>query len=131
MAYPDVIKLLREYLLGPNVGLQVPIASRVPNPRPPTWLQLRRIGGPQLLPVRDQPRIDAFAWAPTEPEAWALAEQVRRNIHALAGTTLLGPVVYRVQEFLGPRQLDDPETSTPRYLATYTLDVRADDAIAH
>jgi len=38
--------------------------------------------------------------------------------------------VYRVQEMLGPTSTDDPLTGTPRVWATYTIDVRADDAIA-
>lgn len=129
MAYPDIVALLRAYLL-PIVGGGIPIASRVPSPRPDRWLQIRRIGGTQQRPVRDQPRVDVLAWALTDPEAWALAEQVRRAVHALQGTTLLGPVVYRVDEFLGPRQFDDTEAGRPRVMATYSISVRADDAIA-
>lgn len=130
MAYPDVVALLRTYLISAPVSIGVPISSRVPDPRPTRWLQLRRIGGPQRRPVRDNPRIDLFAWAVTDPDAWALAELARRHIHALAGTATLGPVVYRVEESLGPRQFDDPVTGSARVLATYSLDIRADDAIA-
>ena len=128
MAYPDAVSLLRTYLL-PLVS-PVPIASRVPNPRPVRWVQIRRVGGSQLRPVRDQPRIDVLTWDDDEPGAWSLAEAVRRHVHALAGTTLLGPAVYRVDETLGPRQFDDPETGLPRVMATYSITVRADDAIA-
>jgi len=70
-------------------------------------------------------------WAPTDPEAWTLAELVRRGVHALAGTTLLGVTCYRVEETLGPTSLDDPLTGTPRVWATFSLSIRADDAIAH
>lgn len=129
MAYPDIVALLRTYL-RPIVGVSVPVASRVPDPRPDKWLQTRRVGGTQQRPVRDTPRVDVLAWALTDPDAWVLAELVRRSIHALAGTTLLGPVVYRVEEFLGPRQFDDPQTGRPRVMATYSIIVRADDAIA-
>jgi len=129
MAYPDIVALLRTYLL-PLVG-GVPVASRVPDPRTTRWLQIRRVGGTQQRPVRDQPRVDALAWDDDDPGAWALAEVVRRSIHALAGTTLLGPVVYRVEETLGPRQSDDPLTGSPRVIATYSISVRADDAISH
>jgi len=66
----------------------------------------------------------------TDPAAWELADLVRRSIHSLAGTATLGLVVYRVQEMLGPTSTDDPLTGTPRVWATYTIDVRADDAIA-
>jgi hypothetical protein len=129
VAYPDVIALLRTYLLP--VVTPRPVVSRVPDPRPAEWVQIRRIGGPQVRPVRDRPNVDVFAWAQTDPAAWELAELLRRSIHALAGTTLLGPMVYRVDETLGPRSLDDELTGSPRVWATYSLDVRADDAIQH
>lgn len=127
MAYPDIVALLRTYLL-PIVS--VPIASRVPDPRPDVWLQIRRVGGAQQRPVRDQPRVDVLAWDDDDPGAWALAELVRRSVHALAGTTTLGPTVYRVDETLGPRQFDDPLTGAARVMATYSISIRADDAIA-
>lgn len=128
MSYPDVVALLRDYLLPIVTPRQV--AARVPDPRPAEWVQIRRVGGGQLRPVRDRARVDVFAWAATEPAATSLADTLRVAIHALAGTTLLGPTVYRVDEFLGPRMDDDPLTGRPRVWATYTLDVRADDAIA-
>jgi hypothetical protein len=127
MAYPDIVALLRAYLLP--IVTPVAVVSRIPAPRPASLVQLRRVGGTQLRPVRDQPRVDALCWAAGEPAAWTLADLVRRAIGDLAGTTLLGPVVYRVDEFMGPRQDDDPLTGTPRVWATYTLTVRADDAI--
>lgn len=128
MAYPDIVALLRAYLL-PIVAPR-PVASRVPDPRPAEWVQLRRIGGQQERPVRDRAHIDVWAWSTSDPDAWALADLLRRSIHALAGTTLLGPPVYRVEEVMGPRSLDDPQTGAPRMWATYALSVRADDAIA-
>lgn len=129
MAYPDIVALLRTYLLP--IVTPRPVSSRIPDPRPDEWVQIRRIGGTQLRPVRDSPNVDVFAWAPTDPEAWELADLLRRSIHSLAATTLLGPPVYRVGEILGPTQLDDPLTGTPRVWATYAIDVRANDAIAH
>jgi hypothetical protein len=130
MAYPDIISLLRTYLLAAPVSLGVTVASRVPDPRPTQWLQLRRVGGTQQRPVRDQPRIDAIVWDDDEPGAWTLADKVRRAIHDLAGTTKLGPMVYRVDEFLGPTFSDDTVAGAVRVMATYSISVRADDAIA-
>lgn len=127
MAYPDVVALLRSYLL-PLVTPR-PVSSRIPDPRPTEWVQIRRVGGTQARPVRDRPNVDVFAWALTDPEAWDLADLLRRSIHALANSTLLGPTVYVVNETLGPRQLDDELTGSPRVWATYAIDVRATDAI--
>lgn len=128
MAYPDIVALLRTYLL-PLVA-PVAVVSRVPDPRPARLVQIRRVGGTQLRPVRDQPRVDVVCWDATDPAATALADTVRRAVHALAGTTLLGPAVYRVDETLGPTQIDDPLTGAPRVMATYSIAVRANDAIA-
>lgn len=125
--YPDIVALLRAYLL-PIVS--VPVASRVPDPRPIRWVQIRRVGGTQQRPVRDQPRVDVLAWDNDDPGAWALAETARRAVHGLAGTTLLGPMCYRVDENLGPMSIDDPLTGSPRVMATYSVSVRADDAVA-
>lgn len=130
MTYPDAVALLVTYLDGLHA---IPVASRVPDPRPDEWIQVRHVGGSDVRPVRDASRVDVFCWSTTDPAAYTLAETVRREIHALAGTTTLtGSVMcYRVDEFLSPRQFDDPETGVPRRWATYTLTLRANEAIAH
>lgn len=125
--YPDIVALLVTYLDGQTT---VQVASKIPNPRPAELIQVRRVGGTQLRPVRDKPRVDFTVWAATEPRAYEIADLVRNAVHQLAGTTTLGPVVYRVEEVLGPRQLDDPLTGTPRVLQTQSIDIRADAAIA-
>lgn len=127
--YPDVLALLITYL---NATHTEPVVSRVPTTRPATFTQVRRIGGAQVRPVREAVRVDVFNWAPSEDAGWDLAEQTRREIHALAGGVSLGSGVmcYRVDELLGPRQFDDPDSGTPRWWATYTLTTRANDAIA-
>lgn len=126
MTWPDAVGLLVDYL---DAVISAPVASRVPSPRPVEFVQVRRIGGTPAVPVRDQPRFDVFCWAATEPDAMDLALEVRSAIWVLAGNDDLGVVAYRVEEFLGPRQDDDPQTGTPRVWATYSLTLRADAAI--
>lgn len=125
MALPDPLALLRAYLL-PLVA-PVPVVVRVPDPRPEKLVQIRRVGGPAVAPVRDRPRIDVLAWAATDAEAVALQSTARSAIWALRGTGTLGVMVYDVEEFLGPRLDDDPEYAVPRCWATYQLTIRADD----
>lgn len=137
MAFPDAVALLIAYL-DPIVD-PIPVASRVPNPRPPKLVQVRRVGGLAQTPIRDRARLDVFTWAPREDEAMALALTVRSAVWALAGTDTLGPMVYRVAEFMAPRALDDERSGTtaqtatagasPRVWATYELTLRADDVI--
>ncbi|MDH2392314.1 hypothetical protein QCN29_26765 [Streptomyces sp. HNM0663] len=128
MSFPDANALLIAYI----TPLHAPVAvvSRVPDPRPQQLIQVRRVGGSAAPPVRDSARLDIWTWAPTDADAMALALTVRSEVWKLAGTTLLGPVCYRVQEFLAPRLADDPVTNSPRAWATYQLDLRAEDVIS-
>lgn len=129
MAWPDATGLLVDYL-SPLLA-PVRVAARVPQdsaPRVPL-VQVRRVGGVALPPVRDRARLDVWAWHTTDPDAMTLALAVRGHIWALSGTTLLGVVCYQVAEFLGPQHDDDPESGTPRVWATYELDLRANQAI--
>lgn len=126
--YPDALALLRTYLLP--IVTPRPVAARVDDPRAQEWVQLRLVNTSQLKPVRVRPRLDIYAWAATETAAWTLGELVYRSVHALAGTTLLGPMCYEVEEFLGPRQSVDPLTGTPRIWMTLAPVIRANDAIS-
>lgn len=127
MAFPDVVALAIAYL-APVVAPD-PVSSRVPDPRPARFVQVRRVGGTPLPPVRDRARLNVHCWAPTEPDAMALASTVRSAMWALSGTELLGVTTYDVDEGLSPRLDDDDLTGTPRVWATYTLTTRADDVI--
>lgn len=122
MSYPDAVALTVAYLDGLH---SVPVASRVPNPRPGEWVQVRQVGGAELPPVRDVARLDVFYWAATEPAAKTGGMTVRGELHALAGTTVSGVLIYRVEETL-QRQTDDPLTGTPGWWATYAITMRAD-----
>ena len=119
-SYPDAEDLLIDYL-KPIVG--VPVRIRVPRERPAAWLQVRRSGGVDDV-VRDRPRIDVFAWGADDGATHDLLATVRSAIHALHGTTLLGPACYGVEEFLGPTRADDRETGTPRMWMTVQLSLR-------
>ncbi|MGW0933660.1 hypothetical protein [Streptomyces sp. NPDC002666] len=128
MAFPDANALLIGHLTP--LRAPVPVVSRVPDPRPARLVQVRRVGGSAIWPVRDGARLDFWCWAPTDAEAMTLALAVRADVWALAGTVVGGVQCYRVQEFLAPRLDDDPVTNSPRVWATYQLDLRADDVIS-
>lgn len=131
MAWPDIIPALITHLDAQSSLDGVTVANEVPSPIPTKLLQVRRVGGPAAPPVRDKPRIDLIAWADSAAEAMAVALAARTLVHALWGVTLSpsGIVVYRIEEFLGPRQLDDPLTGKRRVLQTQTITHRADEAI--
>lgn len=126
MSFPDINGALITYLAG---VVSPRVVSRVPDPRPAELVQVRRVGGPAEVPVRDAARVDVWCWAPTDATCMGLALEVREAVWALAGTTLLGVPCYRVSEFLGPRLDDDPITNSPRVWMTLSLLVRADSAM--
>ncbi len=133
MTLPDVVGLARTYLAGQLLtagpgATPIPVVTRVPRDRPDEWVQIRRIGGTTAT-VRDVARLDVIAWAATEPRATEIGLLARTAIWKLAGKATLGPMCYRVAEFMGPRQLDDDATGTPQLWFTVDLHIRADDLI--
>ncbi len=125
--FPDLIALLQSPLA--TVVTPVAVGTRVPEERPAEHLQLRRVGGVKVPPVRERVRLDVFARAATEPRAFAILDQARVYINGLHGTSTLGIPVYRVEESMGPRQDDDDLTHTPMAWMTFLLLIRADAAI--
>ncbi len=128
MPFADVNALLIAHLTPLNHPVRV--VSRVPDPRPERLVQVRRVGGEAMWPVRDGARIDIWCWAATDADAMTLALKIRGDIWALAGASLGEVPCYRVQEFMAPRLDEDPNTNSPRVWATYRLDVRADAVIS-
>lgn len=128
MSFPDAVKLMVDYLKVEVAPVHV--GSRVPTVRPAKFIVVRRVGGNPLYPVRDQARIDVWAWATTDPAAMELAIACRTAIWAKSGKMFDdGTVCYRVDEFMAPQEMDDPETGLPRVWATYEIDLRADNVI--
>ena len=129
--FPNVLELLVQYL-SPIVA-PAPVLTVVPDqpkPRPERFVQLARVGGTTAT-VRDIARVDAWAWSGRAIDAWELALATRQAVWQLAGTDLLGPMVYRVSEIMAPTSYDDPVSHTPRVWTTYELSIRADSAIHH
>lgn len=126
MAFPDAVALVIAYLDNLH---SIPVVSRVPATRPASFIQVRRVGGTSLPPVRDVARVDVFSWAADEPAAATLGGTVRAQMFDISRTSLSGVQCYRIEETLF-RQLDDPDTGSARTWGTYALTFRADDAIA-
>lgn len=109
--FPDAVFVVVEYLRAALSG--PPVGSRVPDPMPPEFVRVQRIGGLRG-PITDRPRIDVEAWAETESRAWELSEDARAYVMAMAGkrgeTT-----VSHVSEVSGPMWLPDASTGRPKY----------------
>lgn len=121
--FPDIEKLVRNYL---DINMAIPIAIRVPDPRPSQWVQVRRVPGGGKILVRDVANLEITTWDSLDEErAFTNACQARSLIHDLAGTATLGPMVYQVEEFSGLGHADDADSSDFIYLFGATLTVRA------
>lgn len=122
---PDAVAVVTGYLRGAlkSAGKPVLVVSRVPNPRPPTFVRVQRVGGMRQTTVSDRPRLDIHCWAESESAAHDLAALTRALLGALPGVRD-GVTVYRVTEVGGPMWLPDSETSAPRFAFAVEVHMR-------
>lgn len=101
-----------------------PVRSRVPDPRPVTFVRVQRVGGPRRNLVVDDATVVVEAWAADEATGHDLAQLCRGIVHSLAGSTVGDTVVYRVDEFAGPGLLPDPVSQQTRWTMTFQISTR-------
>jgi hypothetical protein len=102
----------------------VPVRSKVPNPRPTRFVRVLRTGGPRVNIVTDSAQITVEAWAASDHDAHDLAQAARAVLNSLEGTVTSGATVYGINEFSGPAYLPDPESEQPRYTWSASVNVR-------
>lgn len=124
--FPDASLVLVGHLRAELAarGVTAPIGTRVPNPRPATFVTVERTGGPRRDVVTDEPQLTVDCWAPTEKAAHDLAQLCRGLTHSMRGRSVAGVAVYRVTEFAGPQLLPDPDSEHPRYTQTLQIAMR-------
>lgn len=121
IVFPDVEALFVAAL--PDV-LGVAVSTRVPNPRPASFIRVKRAGGGRRNLVTDAALVVVEAWADTEPAAADLAMRASAALFALAQTDTGGVWIRRVQEISGPSSFTDPVSGSPRYQLTAQIDTR-------
>lgn len=114
--FPDAEKAVRDYLLQRMAGTK--IATRVPNPRPGSWLRVMRTGGARENRFVDRPQITVEGWALNEDDAARLLNDARAWLNAADGQ------IFGVEEVGGPANLPDPTTAQIRYTMTLWLRIR-------
>jgi hypothetical protein len=110
--FPDAVLVTIQYLR--SVLPDVTTVSRVPNPRPPEFVRIERLGGLRKNLILDRPRIDVECWSGSEGDAADLAGRVRAYVLAMAGKRST-TTVYDVREVSGPMWLPDSVSGQPRY----------------
>lgn len=121
--FPDAVSLIIDYL---NPELDVPVAPRVPNPRPDKFVTVARVGGPRRDIVTDRPLITIESWAGSDEDAHDQAQIVRALLHEMPGRSIGGTAVYTVDEASGPQLLPDPLSDQPRYTFLVQIALRGD-----
>lgn len=129
--FPDaeaLISLGLEVML-PEIlpGAMPPIKQNVPNPRPPEFLIVRRIGGPRRDLVTDLPTMLIEGWAKTPSRALQITQAARSILYWF--TDINGHSLWVDGEFGGPTNYPDELSGTPRYTSTYSVAIRAREAI--
>lgn len=124
VVFPDICALLAARIAE---ATGKPTGTRVPSPRPAGgFVLVRRVGGPRLNQVADNPTVTIEAWQDTDAEAHDLCQLARSVVYAMRGTTEDGHAIYRIGEFGGPADLPDPLSDQPRYTCTLTIGVRGE-----
>lgn len=119
--FPDVEALLVR-VLPALVG--VPVATRVPTPRPASFVRVKRVGGPRRDYVTEEPLVVVECWAETEPDASDLGRRAQAHVFALGQTDSAGDYVRAVREVGGLQAFPDPVSKSPRYQFTVQLQTR-------
>ena len=123
ITFPDVEAMFVAWV--PTVIANVPVSTRVPNPRPSRWIQVIRTGGPRAGLVVDGAQVTFECWDDSNVGAAELAATLRAQVSALGGRTAGGHLVHRVEEFSGPANVPDLHSEQPRYRWSVAVHVRA------
>lgn len=95
-------------------AITVDVATRVPNPRPASFIRVNRIGGVQINMVQERPIILIECWGATETAAWLLCMTAHEALEGRDPLEVNG-VELMDREVTSPVNYPDPSTSSPRY----------------
>jgi hypothetical protein len=94
------------YVTGVKVG------TRVPNPIPMPYVQVRRSGGVLGGLLIDHPLIDCLVWHNSAEQRMDLAQMVHALLRAISNDTANGVLLYAATDALSPIQVPDPVDGT-------------------
>ena len=117
MRFEDVEAFVIPFVKS-KVG-SVTVASKVPNPRPGTFVRAWVNGGAAINPVLERVVITVDCWAPSIVQASQLASAVREGFFR----STVHPLVRRVEEITRP--YSQPDETSDRYRFSVALTIRA------
>jgi hypothetical protein len=101
-------------LSGP---LGTDVATKVPNPRPTTFVRVGRVGGASLNLVQERPLLLVECWGRTDYESWQLAAKAWQILSGRE-PLIVGEVELSQRSLSTPVNYPDPATSSARYQFT-------------
>lgn len=119
MTFPDVEGMVIGFLT-PRVDARV--STKVPNPRPDTFIRVWRSGGAALNRIYDLAHVTVTAWGTSTVDAERRAAAARSALLSEASGM---PLVRGTEEVGGLYYDPDPSTGKDRYTFTVMLRVRA------
>jgi hypothetical protein len=119
--FPDTTTLVVDYLAD---VVDVDVFSEVPNPRPDSFVVVRRLGGVRRNLVSDGAQIGVDCFGTDDVDAYELATTARAHLFAMYGQVVDGVQVYRVDELAGPSSSPDPDSGQARYTFQQSVMVR-------
>lgn len=111
----EVISALRD------AGISVPIHTQIPDPRPPVWLQVVRIGGPVETIASEAAQIELYGHADNEGDAVSALNDARLVLFNLDGRS---ETIFNGHEYGGVINLPDSTTTQARYSCNWTVRAR-------
>lgn len=103
-------------LLGARLA-DVSVATRVPNPRPDSFVRVQRIGGDERNIIQERPTLLVECWGRTDLEALLLARRCWSELQGPDEVQFNG-VELQERRLTSPVNFPDPTTSLPRYQFT-------------
>lgn len=118
VTFADVEAMVGRFVKGLTGSVKV--GTKVPNPRPATYVRVWVNGGGAINRVLERVQVTVDVWGPSPGAAAQLAQKIR---HAFLNDTSSLPLVRGVEEVTRPYY--QPDETGDRYRATYALLVRA------
>ncbi|MGW5316722.1 hypothetical protein [Nocardia thailandica] len=125
IVFPDAEAVAVSWLQPQLVarGIAIPVATKVPNPRPPRFVRVVRTGGAQRDLVTDRATLVFECWDSSDPGAAQLAAVVRALLGAAVPGWLDTAWSDRIVD-LGMVPSPDLDAGSPRHLVTAELHLR-------
>ena len=106
----------------------VRVSTRIPNPRPSSFVRVRRIGGNLANPYQERVLMQIDCWGDTDQVAWDLAADVwQRMDYAIQEQVGVGTWVAQTG-LSSPIPNSDPDSGQDRYIITANMVINLEES---